>query len=88
MAQSKRITLKVILDHLQAFQIQINGRMDRFEGRMGGVEGRMGGLEGRMDRMERNLTAQISAIDKRLDAIEIEELPKRVRKLEKAVFAK
>jgi len=48
----------------------------------------MGGLEGRMDRMERNLTAQIEAIDKRLDAVEIEELPKRVQKLEKMVFSK
>jgi len=32
MAKPTRITLRIILDHLQAFQIQINGRMDRFEG--------------------------------------------------------
>ncbi len=38
-----------------------------------------------MDRMERNLTAQIDGIDKRLDEIEIENMPKRVTALEAAV---
>lgn len=69
------ITLGTILEHLRAFE----GRMlNRFTD----LEGRMNSLEQRVDRMDRNLTRQINAIDQRLDAVEIEQLPKRVTRIE------
>jgi len=79
MAQDgKDITLATILEHIQ-------GLRDDVTGRLGHIEQQMDRMVTRMDRMEQNLTNQIDAIDKRLDEIEIELLPKRVAKLEEAV---
>jgi hypothetical protein len=72
---SSGITLQMIMDHLQAVHVSLRSDMK--------------GLGDRLERVENRVilvSAQIDAIDKRLDTIEIEELPKRVRQLEKAVF--
>lgn len=83
------ITLKTILEHLQAFRVDITTQLHTMENRMtqrmDGLEHRVDSLEVRIDRMDRNLSRQIDAIDKRLDAIEIEEVPKRVRRIEEHV---
>lgn len=50
---------------------------------MGHIESRMNRLEDKMERVHRNLSSQLDAIDKRLDAVEIEFLPKRVQRIEK-----
>ena len=84
MTEPPDITLRDILLHMQGMEKRLtdrmdgfDARMDGFDARMGGFDSRMGGLEQRIDRMERNLTRQIQAIDERLDALEIETLPKR-----------
>jgi hypothetical protein len=79
------ITLKTILDHMQNMQRTLLNEIAKLGSRVGGVEIRMDRLETRIDRMETNLTAQIDGIDKRLDAIEIETLPQRVKAIEKAL---
>lgn len=68
MAQ-ERITLRHVLSHVQGMEIRINQRFDA--------------VDERFNRLERNLTFQIDAIDKRLDAVEIEYLPKRTDRIEK-----
>ncbi len=65
------ITLKDVISHLQAMEQRLTNNDAR--------------LEKQIERVERNLTAQIDAIDQRLDAIEIEKLPKRMKKLERAM---
>lgn len=67
--EEKGITLRHIMSHLQGLEQRINERFEK--------------AESNMKRMERNLTFQIGAIDKRLDAVEIEYLPKRVSRIEK-----
>lgn len=82
-----RITLRVILQHMQAMEHRLmstlGSRIDSLDTRL---SGKIESLATRMDRMERkmdNHTLQLDAIDKRLDAVEIEDLPKRVRRLER-----
>jgi predicted nuclease with TOPRIM domain len=72
------ITLKTVLEYIQAMRTDLGGRMDRLEGRMDRLDGRMDRLEHRMDRMELRMnrmdakfSLQLDAIDKRLDTIEI-----------------
>lgn len=79
MDPSKDITPAVLLAHIQA----VGNDVRTLDTRLGTVERSLGS---RIDRLQSNLTAQINAIDKRLDAVEIEFLPKRVRSLEQAVF--
>lgn len=89
--QSDGITLKMLLDHQRAMRaefmhdqktmlIQMDRRFDEFSRRMDESDKRT-------DRMQRNLTGQLDMIDERLNSVEIEYLPKRVTKLEEAVFA-
>ncbi|MBU0766182.1 hypothetical protein KKF55_00115 [Patescibacteria group bacterium] len=89
--EDNEITLKVLLDHIQGMRNDLTQRMDKLEhrlsNRMDGLEKRMDGMEQRMEKRFDQLVFQIDAIDKRLDAVEIEELPKRVTKLEEAVLA-
>ncbi|HAI98501.1 TPA: hypothetical protein DCL30_03070 [Candidatus Peribacteria bacterium] len=92
MPKKRAITLGTVLEHMQHMQRvlmeaigALDKRVGRLETKMDGLETRMIRLETRVDRMEVNLTDQIDAIDKRLDAIEIETLPKRVKKLEVAM---
>jgi DNA-binding FrmR family transcriptional regulator len=83
------ITLKTVLDHIQGIQRShrrdIQESEERMTRRLDRMEGRLERIERRIDRMEANLTCQIDAIDKRLDAIEIEKLPQKVKKLEVAL---
>lgn len=74
--EEQGITLGIILEHLRAMESRIRERFENVEFRLDRVE--LG-----QQRLERNLTAQIDAIDKRLDPVEIEHLPKRVTRLEK-----
>ena len=71
MTDESGITLGMIMSHMQAMEVWLTWRIDSV--------GRS--LTARMDRLEGNLTGQIDAIDKRLDAIEIEMPPKRVAAL-------
>ena len=80
--QDDGITLKTILDHMQNMQRVLMAEIQGVEKRL---TIRIDRMEARIDKMDVNLTAQIDAIDKRLDAIEIEKLPDRVKKLEVAV---
>ena len=72
------ITPKVLLEHMQNMQRVLGGKIDqnRLE------------LKADIQRVERKvdiLKVGVDNIDKRLDAIEIENLPKRVAVLEAAV---
>ncbi len=95
MADESDITLKMIMNHLHSMQAGLHAEMRVLHadlmGEIGKVRsdlmGEIGTVHGRIDRLETNLTRQIDGIDKRLDAIEIENLPKRMRKVEQAVFA-
>lgn len=69
---AEEITLKIIFDHITAMEQRLTGRIDRVEKTVVQVEAR--------------LLAQIDAIDDRLDLIEIETLPSRVKSLETAVL--
>lgn len=82
----EEITLKTVLDHIQAMGAQLRQQMTEVEGRvikrMDQIEGRLSRLEETVAKNHRNLTQQIDAIDKRLDEIEIESLPQRVTRIE------
>ena len=69
------ITLKDVISHMQGMEQRLTKRIDDVDAR----------LTRQIDRVERNLTGQIDAIDQRLDALEIERLPKRMKKLERAI---
>lgn len=78
MPSDQDITLKVILEHIQALRgameerfERLEGQMDRLEGRMEKIEGRMGGVESKLDL----LSTQITNIDQRLDEVEVKRLP-------------
>lgn len=70
------ITLGTILEHMRGMEERIGQRFEN-------VACRLDRLELGQQRLERNLTAQIDAIDKRLDAVEIEHLPKRMSRVER-----
>jgi hypothetical protein len=80
--QDDGITLKVVLDQMQSMHNVVLQEIRRLDVKIDQVEKRLGA---RIDRVEANLTRQIDAIDKRLDAIEIEQLPARVAKLERTI---
>lgn len=73
------ITLEMIMNRLQTMHSTLQGSIDD-------VTNGVSSLSNRIDVLETNLTRQIDAIDARLDAIEIESLPRRVTALEKAVL--
>ena len=72
------ITLKTVLEHIAAME-------QRLSGRLGGVETRLGGVERRIEALDASLSQQIDGIDKRLDEVEIEQLPKRMAVVEAAL---
>jgi predicted nuclease with TOPRIM domain len=78
MSADPEITPKVLLDHLQAMSQSL-----REEIRAVRADVRQVGE--RVDRVERNLTAQIDALDRRLDELEVQTLPRRVTALEAKV---
>ena len=78
------ITLGTIMEHMRGMEQRVTSRIqdvhEDLSKRMDGLDAK---LTGRLDRLERNLTSQIDAIDKRLDAMEVEHLPKRVARIER-----
>lgn len=98
---AKGITLKTVIDHIQAFQQRTEMRFDSLENRMGSMdirmdsmEKRMGSMEQRMEKLDQRLVwmdVQISNIDERLDNIEISIIEqnhdRRIRKCERAIAA-
>lgn len=77
------VTLGTIMEHMRGMEQRVTSRIQEvhedLSKRMDGLDAK---LTGRLDRLERNLTAQIDAIDNRLDAMEVEHLPKRVARVE------
>lgn len=89
MTDESGVTLGMILTHMRAMEVRLTRRIDSIDQRLTQrIDGVDHGLTARIDRLERNLTRQIDAIDKRLDAVEIEMLPKRVRAIETVVYGK
>lgn len=68
---SDEITLKIVLDHIVAMEQRLTGQL--------------ADVKRELKSVETNLGRQIQGIDERLDDIEIENLPKRVRALESRV---
>lgn len=56
-----RITLRTVLEHVQALDMRMDKRFDA--------------VDARIDRVEGNLTRQIDGLDKRLDDIEVNVIP-------------
>ncbi len=83
------ITPKLLLEHMQAMQVDLSRKIDTMAGRVDALAEGMGNritrVEDSIQRLERKidtLTIGVDAIDARLDAIEIEKLPHRVKILE------
>ncbi|MDD4287619.1 MAG: hypothetical protein PHO20_06220 [Candidatus Peribacteraceae bacterium] len=86
-----RITLAIVLDHIQAMRGDFATRMDRMEQRMDRMESRMDRMEGNIDHLKENMrrmdrkvdliSTQVTNIDARLDDLEVVQVPK----LKKAV---
>ncbi len=70
------ITMHMLLEHQQAMKIELLQQMRDMRKEL------VNELRTDMRNMERRLTRQIDGIDKRLDAVEIEHLPYRVKRLE------
>lgn len=88
----EEITLKTVLEHMTAMEQRLAGRLGGVESRLGavetrinGVETRLGGVERRIESLDASLSRQIDGIDKRLDEVEIERLPKRMAVVEAAL---
>jgi|GEM_PF-1044195 tetrahydromethanopterin S-methyltransferase subunit G len=63
-------------------------RIDGVDGRLDGIDGRLDGIDGRLDGIDQKLlwnSTALQNIDKRLDDIELEFLPKRVSRIEKSL---
>lgn len=79
------ITFKTVIEHIQAQGVEFRGAFRAVNERIDALSTQVGTLRESVERNHRNLTTQINAIDKRLDAIEIENLPRRVATLERSV---
>ena len=74
---SRRITLKAVLDHLHAMEVRIKQEIVE---EMHAMEDRIDvRMNGKIEHLEARLTLQIDGIDQRLDAVEIEQMPKKIR---------
>jgi hypothetical protein len=81
--KTQHITLKHLLIHMQGMEQRLDKKIDGVEQRLDrNIDSVKVKLTRRIDSLERNLTMQIDIIDKRLDAIEIENLPRRITALE------
>ncbi|MDB4979116.1 MAG: hypothetical protein JWM56_1302 [Candidatus Peribacteria bacterium] len=83
------ITPKILLQHMQAMQAALIDRMNVMHGSLQkdivAVQGEVHILRTEHQRLERKidtLTLGVDSIDARLDTIEIEKLPQRVKALE------
>lgn len=75
------ITLLTVLQHMQAMEQRL---IERIEGVRDDLSGRIDRLEAKVDHNHIQVTAQLDAIDRRLDDVEVVEIPK----LKKAVGMK
>ncbi len=93
MAQNNSdITPAILLQHILAMRGDLTGQIQSVEknlsARLTKVETRLEHVETRLTTVEHKvdiLTVGVDAIDQRLDTIEIEKLPKRVKVLEHAI---
>jgi len=90
MAKDDRdITGKVLLEHMQAMQRVLKEELESVRDELAvlrtSLTGEMREVKDVLRMLEARLTIQIDAIDKRLDAVEIESLPRRVAALEAKV---
>ncbi|MBU0766404.1 hypothetical protein KKF55_01290 [Patescibacteria group bacterium] len=94
------ITPAVLLDHIQYMQrtltVEIKKNREEIKKNSEEIKKNREGISKnsvsiqnngeRIDRLRVNLTGQLDGIDKRLDEIEIEQIPKRIKVLEEAVL--
>lgn len=66
------ITLKTILEHMRVMEDRLLTEIQEVRSDLGATEAR---LNTRIDRMEHNLTTQIDGLDRRLDDIEVSQIP-------------
>jgi hypothetical protein len=74
------ITLKMVMDHIQHQWQMLMGEIKNVWKEIRDLRKEM---NERFRDVEHRLTIQIDGIDQRLDAIEIENIPKRMRRVEK-----
>ena len=91
-SKPQRITIGVILDHMRHMEDRLIGKMQHLlNAELVGVKNDISILKTTLGSVERQLgvlQGGVDMIDKRLDDIEIEFLPKRVARLERKVFAR
>jgi len=89
MAEGQDITGRVLLEHMQAMQRVLREELEHVRGELAvlrtSLTGEMREIKDALRLLEARLTIQIDTIDKRLDAVEIESLPRRVAALEAKV---
>jgi len=73
------ITLAMILNHMRAMEERLLQRFDAVDHRCKAIDGRFDAVDHRFNL----ISTQIENIDQRLDAIEIEDIPKRVTHIKK-----
>jgi chromosome segregation ATPase len=82
MADTPDIPFRVLLDHIQAIGNELRTDIRALRTDIANVHVRIDRLDqklsDRIDTVEARLTWKIGALDKRLDDIEIKELPKRI----------
>ena len=74
-ARPAGITMRILLSHMQNMQQVLVERMDRLEKR----------IDAKIDHTHHLLVMQLDGIDARLNGMEIEFLPRRVKALEVAM---
>ncbi len=84
MVKDPDITLKMVMDHLLVMQgtLQAEIRSVRSD-----LMDEIGKVYVRINRLETNLSTQIDGIDSRLDGIELESLPQRLKTVEHIVLS-
>lgn len=78
------ITLATVLEHMQNMQRVLTEQMQSIQKTMA-TKDDLQALNTKVDRHYRNFMGQLDAVDDRLGTLEIEQLPKRVTRLEEAV---
>ncbi len=73
------ITARMLLEHLRQMEQRLTASIQGVQADVRAVEAK---LTRRIDRLETNLATQLDAIDRRVDGLEMEHLPRRVAGLE------
>ena len=87
MKSPKKITLQIILEHVHEGQRVHKEDLGILHSDMKIFEASVAAEFRSVKNQINTLSVQVGNIDKRLDDIELEFLPRRVKKLERAVFA-